>query len=106
MPDFSNKFGAFLKADDVKEASRTLTIKSVAEEEVGPEDRREPKIVMRFTEDDRGLTLNKTRYEDATALFGSKNTDAWIGKQITLAYDPNVKFGGKRVGGICFRAVT
>lgn len=106
MPDFSNKFGAFLKADDVKDAARTLTIKSVAEEEVGPEDRREPKIVMRFVEDDRGLTLNKTRYEDATAFLGDKNTDTWIGKKIQLAYDPNVKFGGKRVGGICFRAIT
>lgn len=106
MPDFSSRFSAFLKADDVKEAPRTLTIKIVADEEVGPEDRREKKPVMRFEEDDRGLTMNKTRYEDATTFFGSKDTDVWIGKKITLAYDPNIKFGGKRVGGIVFRQAT
>jgi hypothetical protein len=59
---------------------------------------------MRFVEEDRGLTLNKSRYEDATNIFGDKNTDSWLGKKITLAYDPNIKFGGKRVGGIVFRA--
>jgi len=105
MPDFTNKFGSFFKADDVKDTSIALTIKAVAEEDVGPEDRSERKIVARFSEDERGLVLNKTRYEDAAGLFGSKNTDIWIGKKVSLAYDPNVKFGGKRVGGIVLRPV-
>lgn len=106
MPDFSATFSKFLKADDVKEGPRTLTIKAVAHEDVGPEERRTKELVMRFVEDDRGLVIKSTKYADATAIFGTKNTDGWIGKAIQLVYDPNIKFGGKRVGGIVLRAAV
>lgn len=106
MPDFSASFSKYLKADDVKDGPRTLTIKTVAQEEVGPEDRRTKELVMRFIEDDRGLVIKSTKYSDATTIFGTKNTDGWIGKPIQLVFDPNVKFGGKRVGGIVLRAAT
>jgi hypothetical protein len=106
MPDLSSFFSKFLKAEDLKEGPRTLTIKNVAEQEVGKDDKKEPKLVMTFDEDDRGCTLGSVRYEQATEIFSSKNTDVWIGKKIQLVFDPSVKYAGKRVGGIAFRAAV
>jgi hypothetical protein len=104
MPDFTNLFSSFLKADDLRDGPRTLTIASVTVEELGREDGpKEKKPVMRFREDERGLTLNKSRYESATDLFGSPDTDRWTGKQVQLVLDPTVKFGGRKVGGIVLR---
>ena len=38
------------------------------------------------------------------ALFGSDNTDDWVGKEIVLFTDDNVTFGGELVGGLRFKA--
>lgn len=106
MPDFTSLLNNFFKADDLKDGPRTMTIKEVKASLLGPEGEQEKKPVMLFNEDERGVTLNKSRYEAATAFFGGANTDLWIGKRISLVYDPNVQFKGKRVGGIVFRLPT
>lgn len=106
MPDLSSFFAKFLKAEDLKEGPRTLTIKNVDRQEVGKDDKKEMKLVMSFVEDDRGVTLGSDRYAQATEIFGSKNTDIWLNKKIQLVFDPNVKYAGKRVGGIAFRAAV
>lgn len=106
MPDMSSFFSKFLTAESLKEGPRTLTVKKVSKQEVGKDDKKETKLVMNFEEDDRGCTLGSVRYEQASEILGSKNTDDWIGKQIQLVFDPSVKFAGKRVGGIAFRAAV
>ena len=106
MPDMSSFFSKFLTAESLKEGPRTLTIKGVKVQDVGKDDKKEKKLVMSFEEDDRGCTLGSVRYDQAAEIFGTRNTDEWIGKQIQLVFDPSVKFAGKRVGGIAFRAVA
>jgi len=103
MPDLSAFFNKFFKADDFKESgSRTMTIKKIAIEEVGGGEGRpkEQKPVLYFEEDDRGVTLNKTRNDSCVEIFGSKDSDKWIGGKVQLVFDPNVKFGSKKIGGI------
>jgi hypothetical protein len=34
------------------------------------------------------------------ALFGTDETDEWVGKQCTLYTDPTIMFAGKKTGGL------
>lgn len=105
MPDFTALLSRFFKSDNFRDGPRTLTIRSVTKEKVGRDDDGGAfKPVLWFEEDERGLTLNSTRYETCAQLFGGNNTDSWLGKRIQAVYDPTTKFGGKRVGGIALRA--
>ena len=57
-----------------------------------------------FEETDSPLAMNKTNLVSAGKVLGSSNTDDWIGKKIVLYVDPNVEYGGRKVGGIRLRA--
>lgn len=106
MPDYSSFFSKFFKADDFLDGPRTVTIKRIEIEEVGGKDGKpkERKPTLFFEEDDRGVTLNKDRFETCVELFGTKDSDKWIGKKIQLVRDPDIKYGNKKVGGIVFAA--
>lgn len=76
-----------------------LTIIAHKAEEVGRN--KEIRPILVFKEDTRTFILNKTSYAKlAKAHGGSRNADAWVGAVITLAYDPDVLFGGQVVGGL------
>lgn len=105
MPDYSAKYQTYFKAENFKEGPRTLTIKSAALEKPSRESDEE-RVVLYFEEDERGLVLNKTRYDELSEIFGSHNTDKFVGGKIDLYYDPNIKFGGKKVAGIAVRAAA
>ncbi len=64
----------------------------------------EMKWCLEFHESDKPLVLNATNIHICEQVFGSDDTDHWIGKKIVLYTDPNVSFGGKLVGGIRVRA--
>jgi hypothetical protein len=87
--------GALLKCADLGQKEHSAQIESIAEEEVG-DDR---KLVMRFEGKSKGLVLNDTNLEALEVAFGDDSSDA-IGAQVVLYVDPDVRFGGKRVGGI------
>ena len=70
----------YLKAEDIK-GDRKFRIKEVGPEEVG--DKKEIKLVVRFTNDDRGLVLNKTNNRVLRGAFGD-DTALWIGKIIVI----------------------
>ena len=72
-----------------------MQIESIREEEVGEE----RKLVARFEGKSKGLVLNDTNLETLELAFGDDSSDA-IGAQVILYVDPDVKYGGKRVGGI------
>lgn len=44
--------------------------------------------------------------QDTIAKMHGRNLGDWIGKPITLYVDPNVEFGGSRVGGIRVRPLA
>jgi hypothetical protein len=89
--------GATLKCADLGQKEHLVQIESIREEEVGEE--RERKLVARFEGKSKGLVLNDTNLETIEAAFGPNSDDA-IGGQVVAFVDPDVRYGGKRVGGI------
>lgn len=82
----------FLKAADV-EQGLTLTISHVMMETMGMPGDQQEKPVVYFTDDLRGLVLNKTNAGIIGEMYGP-DTDAWVGQQLQLRKDV-VAFQGK-----------
>lgn len=94
----------FLKQSDVGQGA-LMTVSNcrphnVAKEGAEPEN----KWCLEFEETDKPLVLNSINIQMCERIFGSDDTDHWIGKKIVLYVDPNVSFGGKITGGIRVRA--
>ncbi len=87
--------GATLKCADLGQKEHPAQVASVGEEEIGEE----RKLVMRFEGKAKGLVLNDTNLEFIETNFGEDSGDA-IGGQVILYVDPDVRYGGQRVGGI------
>ncbi len=56
-----------------------------------------------IVDDDQKLLLNKENTRTLIEMFGTQETDDWVGREIEVYYEPNVTFGGKRVGGVRVR---
>src|SRR6478609_2145876 len=79
----------FFRADDLKNEIR-LKIKNVTEEKMADG---EVKLTVWFTNDKRGLVLNRTNNRTIRAAFGDA-VDGWTGKIIVL-YPTTAEFRGK-----------
>jgi hypothetical protein len=87
--------GSLLKCADLKRREHLVQIESIADEDVGEE----RKLVARFVGKTKGLVLNDTNLEFLETAFGPDSDDA-IGGQAVLHVDPDVRYGGQKVGGI------
>lgn len=98
--------GSYFKADTLKElGEQTYTIRAVVKENVAPEDKdEERKWVVYFQETDTGVVLNTSRLSQLTEIFGSNDSDVWVNAKVTVYCDPEIRFGGKKVGGVAFKA--
>jgi hypothetical protein len=72
----------FFKAEDLT-AERKLKIKVATEEEIGIGKDREKKLVVWFTNDPRGLVLNRVNNRTLRGAFGDV-CEGWVGKIIVL----------------------
>ena len=90
----------FLKADDF-EGERKLRIKGVTEELVGAGADKEKKLVVWFTNDERGLVLNRVNNRTFRGAFGD-DTAGWAGKVIII-FPMMVEMRGKMVPGLRVR---
>jgi hypothetical protein len=94
----------FLKQTDVGDGA-LLTVVGCSQHNVAMQGADpEMKWCLSFSESDKPLVLNSTNIQLCERIFGSDNTDDWVGKKIVLYTDPNVSFAGKVVGGIRVRA--
>ncbi len=94
----------FLKQSDIG-VGQLMTVSSCERHNVAQEGAEpEQKWCLTFAESDKPLVLNMTNIQLCERIFGSDDTDQWIGKKIVLYVDPNVSYGGKVVGGIRVRA--
>ena len=82
----------FLKAADLK-GEKKFRIKNVTEELVGTEAQKEKKLVVWFTNDERGLVLNKTNNRAIRGAYGDDTAD-WVGK-IIVVFPTMVDMRGK-----------
>lgn len=92
--DFDKLFpGRFLKAGQFAGKDVTLTLSKVVLEQLeGGAKGTETKAIVSFVERPLQLVLNKTNALALKAMFG-RETDAWIGKRVTL-YPEAIEFEG------------
>lgn len=78
-----------------------LTIKAVTRDDLQLPGRSntESKVVLAFGEAKKRMVCNKTNVAAIKSQHGKAVKD-WIGKKITVRYDPSVKFGRETVGGV------
>jgi hypothetical protein len=72
----------FFQADDLP-AEKKFKIKTVTEEEVGIGKDKEKKLVVWFTNDARGLVLNRVNNRTLRGAFGD-TCESWTGKVVVL----------------------
>lgn len=82
-----------------------LTIADVKEELVtGEKGAQEMCLVVHWKEPGaKPLICNKTNGESIAKLVGSDYIDKWVDTPVQLYFDPSVKFGRERVGGVRIR---
>ena len=85
--------GSNLRTEDLGDKSWPLVIKEIDSFDFDEG----TKIILRFEETDKGFVLNKTNARRIADMYGP-DTDAWVGKKITLAAE-DTEFGGKSVKG-------
>jgi len=88
----------FFKADDI-DGERKFRMKTVTEEMVGTE--KEKKLVVWFTNDAKGLVLNKTNNRVLRGAFGD-DTVGWA-KKIIIVFTMMVDMRGQIVPGLRVR---
>lgn len=93
--------GKYLKQDHIGDKRVAVQIRDTVVEEIeGDDNKKEKKPVLYFHGKEMGLVLNQTNAGSITDALGTDETENWKNKKIVLYVDPNVMFGGKRVGGI------
>ena len=90
----------YLCAEDLK-SEKKFRIKAVTAEAVGTGSEKEEKLVVWFTNDKRGLVLNKTNNRTLRGAFGD-DVSGWKDKIISL-FPTMVDLRGKMVGGLRVR---
>lgn len=94
----------FLKQSDVGQGA-LMTVTGVNPHNVAKEGAEaEHKWCLEFSESEKPLVLNSINIQLCERIFGSDETDEWVGKRIVLYVDPTVSYGGKVTGGIRVRA--
>lgn len=105
MPKTSEmRSSKFLKQEDVP-SPVLWTIEKLEKHNVAKEGAEiEYKWCLEFAECDKPLVLNSTNIQLCERIFGSDDTDHWMGKKLVLYVDPTVSYAGKITGGIRVRA--
>jgi hypothetical protein len=82
----------FFKAADLQQEKK-LRIKSVTEEMIGAGKDKDQKLVVWFTNDERGLVLNRINNRTIRGAYGDA-VDGWAGKVIAV-FPTMAEFRGK-----------
>jgi len=88
----------FFRAEDLTQ-DKVLRIRSVTEEPVSAH--QEKKLAVWFTNDPKGLVLNRTNNRTIRGAYGD-DVAGWIGKLIVL-FRTKTEFGGELVGALRVR---
>lgn len=93
----------YLSKDNISKPTVGI-IASVTPETLGQGDDQETKPIVYFSSGiDKPMVCNTTNWMTIEDLYGD-DSDNWVGKPIEVWVDPSVSFGGKRIGGLRFRA--
>lgn len=95
----------YLKTDTIRASGPvTFTIKDYEVAELQDEKTQTvvKKLALLVGEDQPKVLLNKENNRVLIDAYGDE-TDGWIGKPVEVYFDKEVKFGGKKVGGLRVR---
>jgi len=107
VPSYKSAFGSFLKQEDLQGKSPKAIIGAVELEDVKDDDGSiKKKLVLHFVGKDKAMILNRTNCEALEEICGTDDYASWPGHSVVLYVDPNVKFGGKTVGGLRIRSAN
>ena len=93
-------FGSFLSKDDLGGREVAVVVESVEMAKVTNDGKEVEKPAMKFVGKSKSLIFGPVVWQQMQDITGQDDSDAWIGKTVTLYVDPSVSFGGKHVGGI------
>lgn len=93
--------GSHIKAEDLQGRDVMVQIREAKVEELGQE--KDKKVVIYFQGKEKGLALNMTNTDTLIEMFGTDETDDWVGQWIVL-YKDRTKYGGKMVDCIRIKA--
>lgn len=96
--------GRYLKKGQL-ERPRLATVKTIRTENVAP-DNRQPSLkpVIYFQEFEEGVPAGAQTRDSLKEALGTKEVSEMIGRKVVIFVNPDIVYGGQRVGGIRFRA--
>jgi hypothetical protein len=93
----------YLKKEDIPSPINTSILWIKEEEVTAPGKGTETRLVLYFDGLKKGLVLNTANAEALAELTGTDDYEKWVDTPVQLYVDPDVKYGGKRTGGIRIR---
>jgi hypothetical protein len=108
MPSWKSTFGSYLSKDDLQGRATNVVLAGVELSDVKDNEtgKTEKRLVVSFVGKEKTLILNRTNCEALETICGTDDYGRWPGHAVQLYTDPNIKFGGKTVGGLRIRAVN
>ena len=96
----------YLKKEDIPSPINSSILWTKEEEVTGPGKGTETRLVLYFDGLKKGLVLNTANAEALAEITGTDEYEQWSDVPIQLYVDRDVKYGGKKIGGIRIRKPT
>jgi len=93
----------YLKKEDVPSPVNTSILWTKEEEVTAPGKGTEKRLVLYFDGVKKGLVLNMANAEALAEITGTDDYEKWADTRVQLYVDPDVTYGGKKIGGIRIR---
>src|SRR6516165_1455186 len=93
----------YLKKEDIPFPVNTSILWIKEEEVTTPGKGTETRLVLYFDGLKKGLVLNQANADALTEITGTDDYEEWADTPVQLYVDPDVTYGGKKVGGIRIR---
>ena len=93
----------YLKKEDIPSPVNTSILWIKEEEVTAPGKGTETRLVLYFDGLKKGLVLNTANAEALLEISGTDDTEKWADTPVQLCVDPDVTYGGKKIGGIRIR---
>jgi hypothetical protein len=95
--------GHYLKKEDLSDPVDTELLWVKEETVTAPGKDTTTRLVAYFEGLSKGLVLNAKNCETLTEITGTDNPNEWKDVAVQLYVDPDVTYGGKKIGGIRIR---
>jgi hypothetical protein len=93
----------YLKKEDLPEPVDTTLLRIKEEKVTAPGKDAKTRLVAYWDGLAKGLVLNTANCETLAELTGTDDYEKWVDVRVQLYVDPDVKYGGKKTGGIRIR---